>query len=416
MDLKALLEKNKSKIGQKPVEVKKPLGIADQHRPYSHQDTIIDTPTPPPCSANLSSLTFVPSSPIASHQSIKEEKVELEMQKTSHRNITNELETNLGQTKDKVKTKPKAQLAANIEANNLGQSWDKLKTSKLLVKLSGLQKNILLFIYDECQIVLDAETAPLTIEYVANACKSSISSVRKTIQRMIIKGFLIRTDYKDGRGGWTKYQLPENIYQEINHLRSTKKLETNPGQTRDKVRSQLETQPRTNASSSSSNLININKTTTELNNEWNFDISPYNRFGFTMTQLKQLASLGISAANVEQSLIEFNYDFENGSLPPIKTTKINFLMGLLRAGHTYVSEGFKNEQEAMITEMARRAAEKRESLLKAKFEAWEVSLTEDERIEIERQLPVHLIAPFRMHGASNQEVKQQMMTYFLNKK
>ena len=104
------------------------------------------------------------------------------------------------------------------------------------------------------------------------------------------------------------------------------------------------------------------------------------RFGFYPTQLKQLASLGtVSAAGVEQSLIEFGHDLDNGTLPKIKTNKINFLMGLLRSGNLYVSEGFQNEQEALVIEMARRTQAKRQKLLEAKFEAWEGPLGEEEK-------------------------------------
>lgn len=95
----------------------------------------------------------------------------------------------------------------------------------------------------------------------------------------------------------------------------------------------------------------------EINDEWSFDIAPYSQFGFTKSQIRQLASLNtISASDVEQSLIQFNYDLENNALPFIETNKINFLMGLFRSGSTYVSEGFKNEQEPMIEKMARRAS------------------------------------------------------------
>jgi YVTN family beta-propeller protein len=108
------------------------------------------------------------------------------------------------------------------------------------------------------------------------------------------------------------------------------------------------------ASSSCSSIKDLKTTTTEIGDEWNFDITPFAQFGFTKTQIKQLAtSSAISAADVEQSLIEFSYDLDNNALPSIKTTKINFLMGLLWKGQSYVSEGFKSEQELMISEMAK---------------------------------------------------------------
>ncbi|MBV9575238.1 MAG: hypothetical protein JO149_01300, partial [Gammaproteobacteria bacterium] len=163
--------------------------------------------------------------------------------------------------------------------------------------------------------------------------------------------------------------------------------------------------------------INIKTTTTELSDEWNFDITPYSRIGFTVSQIKQLASIDvISAAEVEQSLIEFTYDLDNNALPPIKTNKINFLMGLLRSGHSYVSEGFKNEQERTIAEMARRAEDKRKKALDEKFLAWEQELTDLERNEMEKKFPTSLMVLHRTYGIDNIEVRNWMFNYFLNLK
>ena len=146
------------------------------------------------------------------------------------------------------------------------------------------------------------------------------------------------------------------------------------------------TEPNTSASSSS---ILKNKTTTNLVEVWNFEITLYARFEFMPSHIKQIASFGIiSAVDVEQSLIELSYDFDKNVLPIIKTSKINFLMGLLRTGHAYVSEAFRGEQEAIILEMAREAEARPKNLLEAKFEAWEANLSNEDKKEMERQPPI----------------------------
>lgn len=169
------------------------------------------------------------------------------------------------------------------------------------------------------------------------------------------------------------------------------------------------------SASSSSSVLNIKETTTELDNEWNFDITPYSKFGFMTSQLKQLASLGvISAMEVAQSLIEFNHDLDNNALPQkMNTGKLNFLMGILRKGQSYVSEGYKNEEEAIISEMARRAEDKRKKLIEDKFVAWEASLSDEERKKIEDKIPLNLRVLFRVHGLSNLEVKNWLFNYYL---
>jgi hypothetical protein len=191
------------------------------------------------------------------------------------------------------------------------------------------------------------------------------------------------------------------------------KVEPNLSQSEAKLRTELETELKPSPSSSSS-FKDIKTTTTQLSEEWNFDISSYARFGFTITQLKQLASLGsISAIDVEQSLMEFSYDLDNNALPSIKTGKINFLMGLLRSGHLYVSEGYKNEQESMIAEMARRAAVKRESLLNQKFEAWAGELSNEERKSVLDKLPTSLLVLEKTYGLSHQEIKKWYFDYYM---
>jgi len=320
-------------------------------------------------------------------------------------------EPNLSQTRVKLRT-------------NLSQSEAKVEPNMSFSRLIGLQRKIVLFIHEACLSILDQQTHPLSIEFISNQCHSPKSAVRKAIQRLEQKGVIYRTDFKNGRGGWTRYQLSDQIYQEILRLKNYKvepnlsqswdKHELNLSQTKVKVGTEPETELRPTTSSSSSNLLN--KTTTEFPDEWNFDISPYAKFGFTRSNIKQLISSGaISASMAEQSLIEFSYDSDNNALPAIKTNKINFLMGLLRLGHAYVSGGFKNEQEAAISEMARRAEDKRKKLLEEKFTSWEANLSDEEIKEIEIRLPVSLMVLYRAHGISNTEVRNWLFNYYLNR-
>ena len=336
-----------------------------------------------------------------------------------------ELEPNLSQTRVKLEPKVKPNLSQSKAKlkSNLSQTRAKLEPKAVFSSLIGLQRKIVLFIHEICQSILEQQTNPLSIEFIAEQCQSPKSAVRKAIQRLERKGIILRAAFKNGRGGWTQYQLSDQIYQEILMLKNQKlepilsqtraKLEPNLSQSEVKLRTELESELKPNVSSSSS-FKDIKTTTTQISEEWNFDISSYARFGFTITQLKQLASLGsISAADVEQSLIEFNYDMDNNALPAIKTGKINFLMGLLRAGHLYISEKYKNEQEAMIAEMARRAAVKRENLLKEKFEAWESELTDEERKNILDKLPTSLMVIEKAHGISHHEIKNWYFEYYM---
>jgi hypothetical protein len=394
--LEDILKKTKAKSEQ-ITTVRKPPSIATEDRPYSLADS--------------ASIHLVETG----------NKVETNSQQTSNK-VATKPKTKWQQSSNKVAVKNQnpqqsgnqtSNTIRNKAATNSQQTGNKPATKTAFSELVGLQRDIIIFICHECKNSRSRITEALTLEHMAISLKRSTGAIRTTIQRLEKKGCLLRAGFKNGRGGWSRYELPDSIYHDVLRSETSNKVATNSQQTGNKVASQLATELATRASSSSS--LNIKETTTtQLGEEWDFDITPYAKFGFMASQLKQLASLGvISAADVEQSLIEFNYDLTNNTLPIIKTGKINFLMGLLRSGHSYVSEGFKNEQEAAISEMAKRAEGKRKKLLEEKFIAWEESLNEEQRRQIETKLPTSFMILYRAHGIENPEVKKWLFDHFI---
>jgi predicted transcriptional regulator len=281
----------------------------------------------------------------------------------------------------------------------LNQSGIKTEPKTSFSSLIGLQREIVLLIHEICQTILEQQTNPLSLDFIATQCKCTKSTARKSIQRLEQKGIILRMSFKNGRGGWTKYQLLDQIYQEIRMLKN-QKLEPNLNQNRAKVEIELETELR-------SNILNSAKTaTTELSPEWDIDLANFEKFGFTRSHLRQLISLNkISDEDIKQSLIEFSYDFENNFLPNIKTSKINMLMGLFRAGQTYTSENYRTEQVQLIKLMAERAKKKKEVQFDEKLIAWTNMLTEDEQRKIIAKMPIHLMVSYNAHGFKNSEVK-----------
>ncbi len=432
MDLTALLEKNKSRLkSTKPISARKPADIAQEDRPYS--------PPPPPPSPTQSVKPPIPTAKkieleFKMAETAKPIEMPPEKPATNRQQTDNKVETKWQQTDNKLATKLQQpvnkslvkhenwQQSGNQTGNTIGnkvatnrqQTDNKVATNIGFAELVGLHREIIIFMSHECKNSRSRITEALTLEYIANAVKHSAGVVKTTLQRLEKKGVLLRIGFKNGRGGWSRYEVPDHIYHDALRNETDNKVATNRQQTDNKVATKPATELATSASSSSSDLKN-KTTTTELPEEWGFDIRPYARFGFTQSHIKQLASVGIiTAASVEQSLIEFSHDLDNNMLPPIKTNKINFLMGLLRSGHSYVSEGFKNEQDAIISEMARRAEDKRKKLIEEKFVAWEAGLTDDERKDIEKKLPTSLMVLHRTYGIDNIEIKNWMFNYFLN--
>ena len=117
-------------------------------------------------------------------------------------------------------------------------------------------------------------------------------------RRLEQKKLLRRGEYKNGRGGWTRYELPNELFQELLQLETQNKVSTNPEQSQYKVRTQPSTQPSTSPSSSSSSLyLEEFKTTTtgepellksdsvQLSPEWQTVDWSSLEIGFTETHL-----------------------------------------------------------------------------------------------------------------------------------
>jgi biotin operon repressor len=280
--------------------------------------------------------------------------------------------------------------------------------------IKGWNKKIVDLIHDICRETVSKVTYPLTNNAISEMLDIPKHTINTTMQRLKNDGHVIVIEFNSGRGGWSKYTLPEEYFTEIPQTKRITKGDTKESQRSYKGNTKGATQGATNVLSSSSSLKDLKTTTIELDEEWAFDITPYNQIGFGKTQIKQLISLGtISASDVEQSLIEFAYDMENGGLPRMKGNKINFLMGLLRKGQSYISEGFINEQEAAISEMSRRAEAKRKDRLKAEFGAWEGSLSDEDRKRILNKMPLHLMTLEKSRGISHHEVRQWYFDYFI---
>jgi hypothetical protein len=148
---------------------------------------------------------------------------------TNQGQTEDKLETNQGQTEDKLET-TQGQTEDKLEANQ-GQTEDKLETNQgqnihessynlTYSSLSGLQKRIVTTIYDLSSQEKDKTTKELTIDELAGKVNAAVYSIKKTINRLVSEtNVLIRVAYKNGRGGWTKYKLCTFIFNELKLLK-----------------------------------------------------------------------------------------------------------------------------------------------------------------------------------------------------
>ena len=250
--------------------------------------------------------------------------------------------------------------------------------------LTGLQRAVALFFYKHCKESRRKITAPISLEFISTVLNIRIGSVKTTLQRLQNKNFINRIEFKNGRGGWSRYEVPDRIFKEIMQLETEYKLDTNWTQTGYKLDTTV----------SSGNNDNYTKTTTTMliSEEWSsIDTKPLGPIGFTVTHLSQIASQNkLSPEIVQNSILAFAFDLQkNDKAKKIKGDPINFFMGILRNGKPYTppgnyespqDEAMRLYKEKMHEQEQKRMAIEKEAINLA-FRDWFVRLTDEQKIK-----------------------------------
>ncbi len=255
------------------------------------------------------------------------------------------IESTAYKTENKLSTQPRTELRTISE-----QTTNKLRTNSSFSQLVGLQKKIIEIVYRFCRVNGEKTTDKISLEFLASNCKASTAVVQVTTRRLISKGVLTKFDSKEGRGGWTRYSLPEIVYKELFQYETENKLSTNTEQTENKLSTQPRTEPRTSVPYSSSNDFDKKNTITT---GAEFLTIPENlrRFGISTVNLQNLINLGKATQEViERSLGALSFDVENG-----KTGNLaNIFFGVLGTGREYISQKYSETlQIELDSELAR---------------------------------------------------------------
>jgi hypothetical protein len=168
-----------------------------------------------------------------------------------------------------------------VVQQDLQQTYNNKNTA--VVRLCGIGLNILNSLFSISLTNGNRITGPISIESITSLAKVKGTKTTQTvIYRLEKDGFIKRDSFKAGRGGWTSYEIPNDVYNQL--LKLTTVVQQNLQQTYNKPTSQLTLQPTTNPSSKidSNNLNNISlvdlKNTTAFEKEANWikslDFSP----------------------------------------------------------------------------------------------------------------------------------------------
>ncbi len=334
---------------------------------------------------------------------ITEHKPDTNRAQSEHKPDTNRAQTEHNQNNDLTETEHKLDTQPDTQpSTNWTQTEHKPSTKTHYSSLVGIQRKLLIFLIDDCKNTRSRITQEMSLEHLAESLKAPIGGLKTTLRRLEKKGFIQLIEFKNGRGGWRKYEIPDEVYQELMRLHLELKLNTNRAQTEHKLDTKLNTQPST-AFSSSSSVINNKDTTTSkalenesvalLPEEWEeIDLTPLADIGFSKHHLKQIANQNkISTTLVQESINAFAFDLkQNGKGKALKTNPINYLMGILRNGIPYSPPpNYESEESRAMRiylerkrEIEQKQIELEEELLKAEFNDWQNILTNEQIDEI----------------------------------
>jgi hypothetical protein len=375
MDLNAILNKTKVK-SEKIKIVRKPPSIAMDDRPYTKEEAALYSNT----NKSTTNWQQTDNKPITNRQQTGN-RIELIKAKNE-------------ETDNKLATKPATEVTTNWQ-----QTDNKPATKTSFSSLIGLQRSIVIFIYQECKSTRSKTSDPITLEYLSTYLKCSTGTAKTTLQRLETKGYIVRKEFKNGRGGWSRYEIPEKVFHELLQKETDNKLTTNRQQTDNKVGTQPTTQLTTSLPSSSSNsLINKNTTTDDkavLLTEWEtMDIEPLAEIGFSKYHLTQIASQNkLMAPIVQESIWAFAFDLkENNKGKSLKTSPLNYFMGILRNGNPYAPpSNFEYEADKALRiylerkqEIEKKRIDLEEKIFDVEFMEWRKNLTNE---QIDKLLP-----------------------------
>lgn len=209
----------------------------------------------------------------------------------------NKLVTKWEQTGNKLVTEK--QETGNTTGN-------KVVTNFLFSSLVGLQKKIVLFLYESCKTARSKITNPITLEHMSDILKASIGSLKTTIRRLENKQLITRAEYKNGRGGWSKYSISDFLFQELLQIETGNKLVTNWEQSGNKVVTKpVTTSPIVVSSNITTTTNSYIQSVDNLPIDWQaINYEPVRGVGFSEATILQLYSTKRTTAKVVQESID----------------------------------------------------------------------------------------------------------------
>ena len=268
-----------------------------------------------------------------------------------------------------------------------GTGYEKITLSYGFGSLVGVQRRIVLFIFEDCVRGGKAETTPLTTEHICQSLGLTYKTTRGSVWRLQQKSFLEVAASKEGRGGWVIYRLNRDIYSELLLLKNSNQLSA-----RDiGIGSIIPDLPPVVNQRIEPVLMEEDH---GLANEWDeIDFSSLESIGFTKYHLKQLViqkKNKLTPAEIQDSINFFSFDLKkNNKRAEITGEPLNYFMGIVRNGTPYVPpanyRSVEDEQRHQyLNYLKRKESERLEEEKKIKdfeFQNWKLTADLTEAIK-----------------------------------
>ena len=218
------------------------------------------------------------------------------------------------------------------EQITIGQQTGNKRVTKCgFESLVGNEKNLLLLIFKECLRIGSLISPEITLSHINESLEISSGVAKMVIHRLVKKDVIKRENSKTGRGGWIKFSIQKELYQDLRIRESDNKEITNGYQSDNKRVTKRVTEQITKSPYSSSNDLN-NITTNTGGSNISAELSlPINlaRFGISQNNLQKLIDEGLCNFEVVQKSVEaLSFDVDQG-----KTGNLaSILFGVLRSG------------------------------------------------------------------------------------
>lgn len=296
---------------------------------------------------------------------------------------------------DNIKTTNKEQIDNNEKTGKvtieeqLGNILDPTTLYNRIINLSGLQRSILELVADLCSINGNLETGPIETATIALYIKTSLGSVKTSINRLIEKNILIRKKGRTAKGGYLNLSIIEEALCIIEDQRKKFHKKEKPIDVVISIRQQLDNKY------SYINSSNFNKTITNTEKkesypkEWEtIDCEMLSEIGFTKNHLKQLINK-TDPEIVQESINHFAFGLEHNQKIKQYENPLNVLMGVLRKGQVWFEKDYRSPKEIAqqkLLETKKAEIERKKALeeeaYKIAFSEWQDQLSENEKEQI----------------------------------